>query len=779
MGKKRKIGIQFPLGGLDKQAAYRQQKPYTSPDLLNVRPLDTICGRERGGSRPGLTLSHLDDIGSEVRFLAPMTLALGDGFTNFSDNFDGTGMSSSWSAATWTAVPALPVILPSIPAASIDTTVSEGEAVLDALPIDTAQPYTVEMFVVPWAGAFHGKYRLYLRLHDTTPAIGTAGVRVEMSMTGTSGTYTMTITNALTVLQTVTGTMSSIRAGWLTASVTANAVSVYWAGTTIIASQAVSAPAGKRVGFGLKCTEAGGLSLANSFRVQYYSTGEVPSLRSMLIASSGGNLYKESTYGRLTAISSALTVRDDVALTTCQDGQDLYIADYGDVPAASTDGSVAGTTFDDVAGKNWSTLGVDADDMVVVISNVTGTAVAGTYKIQTVSTTTLTLTATAGTGNCSYRIERAPKKYDPLTNTISILTATSGSGQVPTGCPLVCRFMDRIVFAGADIAPHVWYMGRQGNPLDWDYSQEDAQRAVAGTASAAGVPGEPIVALAPHSDDYLVIGCRNSLWRMRGDPASGGQLDALSHAIGIVGPKAWCIVPSGELVFLSRDGLYALAAGGDSFPISLSREVIPRDLLNLNPDTLDVSLEYDIQGRGVHVFLTSTSENSRYHWWLDWSRKTFWPMSLTVGHEPTATCSIQATAIEESGVLLGGRDGKIRRFNDLADDDFGTTFSSYAVIGPIALAPDADVGTVLDMDAVIAEDSGNVTWQVKPSLTFEGAGTADYQSSGTWIAGLNATVRPDGRGQAFTMKLSGTAGRRWALENIVATIKSGGKRRIA
>lgn len=162
--------------------------------------------------------------------------------------------------------------------------------------------------------------------------------------------------------------------------------------------------------------------------------------------------------------------------------------------------------------------------MVAVISNPQGTAIAGTYAISSVAAGNITLAWAAGSGACAYRIERAPKIYDPLTNTIYILGATAG--QVPTGCPLVCRYLDRIVLAGAEIAPHVWYMSRQGNPNDWDYSQTDSQRAVAGTSSEAGVPGDPLTALVPHSDDYLVMGCRNSLWRMRGDPAYGGSLGA-------------------------------------------------------------------------------------------------------------------------------------------------------------------------------------------------------------------------------------------------------------
>jgi hypothetical protein len=677
------------------------------------------------------------------------------------------------------------LILSAVPAATVDTTVADGAAILTQQTIDVAQSYTVEALIVPWEGAFHGKYRLYLRM-ASTPAIGTAGVTVELTSTGTSGAYSITLTNATTVVHTATGTITP-RAGWLSATVVGDNVTVYWCDTEVISSHAVTAPAaGSMVGFGLVCSVAGGVNLVNVFRLQYYSTAAVNSLRSILVASADGDLWRETEYRRLEKLSTTLSLSDSSPLMATQSGQELYIADWCHPVAHSTDGTVAGTTFDDAAGKNWVTLGVSAADMVVVVSNPTGTAVAGTYKISTVAAGTITLSSSAGTGSCSYRIERAPKVYDPLLETLSLMTATlSGTistqtspGQVPSGCPLICRFMDRVVFAGGEVAPHVWYMSRQGYPLDWDYSQEDVQAAIAGTASAAGVPGEGITALVPHSDDYLILGCRNSLWRMRGDPASGGQLDCISHAVGIIGPKAWCLTPDGILVFLSLDGIYGVLPGGDAFPQAMSRPMLPRELQNLNPDELTISLEYDIQGTGIHIYLTPTSSNTQIHWWMDWNRKTFWPMSLSADHEPTATCTLQATAIEESGVILGGRDGKLRRMNDLSEDDCGTDFTSYAVLGPVALNSDLDVGTVHSLDAVIAEDSGDVTWALQPSLTFEGTFSATATSTGTWVAGINATVHPDARGQAFVLKLTGETGRRWALEQITATVKTGGRRRI-
>lgn len=788
MPKKRRLRIAFPLGGLDRKRAYRQSPPYSTPDALNVGPVGTLESRERGGSRPGLIQSHQDDLGSNPRFLEPMILAPGDSFTAWSDTFGGSSLAAAWTQATWATD--VPSILQQM--VSVDTSVADAAITADTIPIDTSQVYTAEMLIVPWNGAFHGTYTIYVRLDDTTPAIGTDGVEITLTMTGSGGVYTGIATSTVGGVADATGagspytmtggtlTGSAARPVWLVVQVTGDTVVVFLDGTQILSQAMDGGQNGVGVGLGLECTEAAGLNLANVFRVQYYSTGEVDALRSMLIASAGGNLWKETRYGRMTEQSYDLTVRDDVSFRVAQSGQKLYIADYGDLRITQTDGIVGGAGDDELtatANPTWNALGILTDDDVCVISNGLAGTTDGTYKISSVEAGKITLASAPGSGTCSFRIERAPKVYDPINNTFVIMTATDG--QVPTGCPLIARHLDRIFFGGAEIAPGVWYAARVSDELDFDYSQTDSRRAVAGTASAAGVPGTAITAFVPHSDDYLIIGCRNQLWRLRGDPAYEGSLDILSSTIGIVGMNAWCLGPAGEMIFLSLDGIYILPPGGESEPISMSREVLPQELLNFDPNTTTVLLEYDTQERGVHIYLTPDSSNTRIHWWFDWERKTFWPRTYASDHEPTATCSLQATAIEDSGVILGGRDGILRRHTGLAETDSGTTFETYMSVGPIPLAADSQVGILTALDAVIAENSGDVTWGVYPALTFEAATSAPVVGTGIWVAGLNAAVRPSGRGQAFMLRLTGATGRRWALEQVIATVDSAGPRRIA
>lgn len=776
VAKFRKIHIEYPHGGLDRSSAYRQQPPFTSDSLQNVRSYSTQEGRRRGGSRPGLVLSHRTYLGGAVRATHNMQLTLNDGFTNWSDNFDGSSMGYAWTQARWAA--SQPQILPSA-LASIDNSVDDAASVRDALTtLDTSRAYAVEAFLVPWDGAWHGSYSLYMRMDNTTPDFDADGVEVKLTMTGASGNIAAElnsyVSSAKTVVDSDTIAFTGASPGWLTVTVSGTTVTVYFQGTQIL-NGAVGAHSGTRVGFGMSCTVDGGLCLVNTFRVQYYSTNTLPNSRTLLVAIANGNLWYEQFYGVMVQLTTNLSLRTDVRLSTAQGGQLLYIGDYG-LAVDGTDGTVSGTTLDAASVADWTSVGANAYDYVAVLDSVTGSTTAGVYAISSIAAGSVTLASAPGDGTCSFRIERMIKVYDHVNGTLTLLEASAG--QIPTGNHLLTRYLDCLFIGGGDLAPNAWFASRQGDYTDWNYAATDSQRAIYGPTSEQGLPGTPLTAQAATSDDYMILFSATETWRMRGHPAAGGAMDNLSETVGCVDSYAWCHGPAGELVFLSRDGVYVIAAGGTSYPIPLSRNILPRELRNIDVSTLEVSLEYDIQGRGIHIFLSPEDSNDRIHWWLDWDTKTFWPVTLQADHEPTAVCQVQSTAVEASGVIMGCSDGYLRTFSDLAHDDCGTAFSAYVVLGPMALNSDGYVGNIVTIDAVMGSESGDVTWELIAANTFEGVSSAAAAMTGTFVAGLNYTVRPSVRGQAFALRLSSTAYKPMTVENIIALIKKAGMRRV-
>jgi hypothetical protein len=774
--------LRWPLGGLNRTRAFREQPPFSTPDCLNVRPDGTIKERQRGGSRPGLGKAYYEDLGTEIRMMAELTHVEDGGYHYLIDGFDGTALNTRWTQASW--LTNAPAILSDLATASSGD--EETGVVLTNQSQDLTQDYQIDLFIVPRSGTHNGEYRIYARMDDTTPDASADGIECNLILSGATGAYSGTLKSYVSGTPTTTnfstGNNTSAQSGIFRVHISGTTVTCSWLGTQV-ASATVAAHSGNhRVGFGMKSTVAGELAVVDYFQLQYKKASDTrKARRKMLMASSGGTLYKETFYGTLAAVSSSLTLVSDRKVRAVDRGQNLYIADHGDPRAVGTSGAIAGAgndELDDAGVSDWTALGIDTDDDVAVLSGFSA-GTAGTYKISSLATTEVTLTTSpgAGTGG-TYSIERGPKIYNPATDAITLWTATTG--QVPSGCKLIARYRDRLVLAGDQATPHAWYMSRQGDPLDWNYSQDfdDAQRAVAGSTSEAGLVGEPVNALVTHNDDYLLFGCDSSLWVLRGDPAFNGQIDNLSHSVGIIDGDAYCHGPNGEVVFLSRDGIYALASV-TSPPVSLSRESLPAEMIDIDTETYEVGLVYDIRDRGVHVYITPKDVGGTgLHFWFDWELKSWWPYSFATGVEPTAVLRYNSDVAQYSNVLLGCRDGYVRRFFDANERDEATVFSSYIQYGPFALSPnDYNEGLANEITGRLAKGSGSVTWALQVGDDQEAAQGAGAFETATWTAGTNYVERPRARGMAAVLKLTG-GGQRWAVEGCTLLVQQLGRQRV-
>lgn len=781
------LDLVFPTGGVARQHAFQSQAPYTTPDCLNVRPIETIKGRERGGSRPGLVRAFQDALPDSVNLLSGVTYVETDAIQDWSDTFDGATMGDAWSAATWLSA-SLPDIFPG-DYSQVAYNQQRG-AVLKALTFNATADYQAEIFIAPYNGQHCGTYQIFARMNNTTPVATTDGIVAELTINDATGAYSgslkVYVSGVLTATHAFTGTtLSATKAGWFKVLIHGNDVSCYWCGTAVLSATTVAAAAGARVGFSMNCTVAGGACLVDIFRLEYKVGTKAQVRKRVLVAGSSGNIYKQQFSDRMVTIGGSIHIASDRGLQAAELNQKLYVADYGDPAALGTDGVISGTYPDRLSAASvadWTALGISTTDMVVVVSSPLGGAVADTYEIASVTSGYLQLAAVCGTGGtCSYKVARCPKVYDPSANTLIRLRATSGKGQVPTSCRLACNYRGRLVLGSPDDAPHAFFQSRSGDPLDWDYGADstDGSRAVAGASTDAGIIGQVLTALIPHNDDYLVLGCETSLWVQRGDLAYGGSIHNLSYQVGIVNKNAWCRGPQGEIVFLSRAGLYVLPSGASSVPVSIS-EQIPIELLNIDQNSYTALLAFDQQYNGVHIYLTSSSGKGRLHYWLDWSSKSFWPVQLNSLHEPFSTYEYTAENGEDSGVLLGCRDGWIRRYRDEQETDDGTAFTSYCFYGPIRLGGDGyHDGLVAELIGVPAAGSGPVAFSVHVGQAHESALASTARAAGTWsVDSLNFKRRPRVRGAAFYLKLANSGSRRWAMERITAAILRGGVQRL-
>ena len=702
--KRKRLEIQYPLGGINRSLSYRNQPPYTCYDAQNARGRDSYESRLRGGQRSGLVKAYSEELGSgaEIRMLAQISTADDTAYSASVDNFDrtATGLGDGWTAASW---------LDSAPntTEALGATLSSDDAVgavKTSTGLNVASEYHIKIYIVPYEGEHRGKYHVYARMNDTTPVATTDGIDAWLDINGATGIFTgsldMYVAGTKTSYAFTGGTDGSALPGWLDVKVATNTVTCYWRGTQQV-SQAITAQTGTKTGFGMEPDSDGDTCLVSSFAAQGTPTTSTVALkrRTRLLAISAGQLYMENTPATMTAVSGA-TVTTGQPIFGVEHLQKFYIADYN------------------VAGN-------------------------GVLKI-----------------------------LDPTDG--SWATVTASAGTVPVNCIYVCRYRDRLVLFDG----YLWYMSASGDPTDWDYSTTVATGAVSGQEAIAGTIGEIHTAAIPWGDDYMILASQNAIYNMVGDPKSGGEIVNISRNTGIVGWSAWCWGEHGELYFLGNNGLFRLIPGG--LPEPMSREKLPRDLINVSSQDSEISLVYNPVEDGVHIYKTRKDGLKTTHWFYSLKTGGFWQDSMDSDHEPYCAHNYTTDVNGMSKMLIGCDDGYIRNYDEDAETDDGENIDSYVKFAPIRLVGgDYREGVLNELIGVMAQASGDIAYEVMVANTNEEAVVADSFATGTWTGGgLQASDRTQARGGSMVLKVGSDGARSWSLEKIIAIAHERGRLRL-
>jgi hypothetical protein len=465
--------------------------------------------------------------------------------------------------------------------------------------------------------------------------------------------------------------------------------------------------------------------------------------KSRLFASAGGSLYMENDYGDWMPFASSPAISRFNNVMAVEFQGKLYIANTG----RSTSGDWVSPI---VSGGYVPRTGETCPDGGTRVCFRAGSS------------------DRSGSAEVTARLalDGAPLIVDPVAATLTAMTASVGTA--PADCSIVAVHAGRLVLAGSASDPQQWFMSKVLTPLDWDYSADDPAGAVSGTTAEAGKINGPITALAPTTDLCMIFSTRTSLHILRGDPKTG-QMDVLSHEIGIIDKRAWCHTADGAMVFLSADGVYVMPAMcGVSRPDSVSREKLPSELLDIDPTVYTVNLEYDVRARGVHIFVSANdTELESQHWFLDWETKGFFRMTLATDHHPFSSCYRRDITSTQSLVYLGCADGYVRRFYDTAEDDDGETFSSYVMLGPITPGDASNNGVVSAITGRVPNSSGNVKWSLHIGDSAEEAYGAPASRSGIFTPRKKIWAYPKLRCSSFFIKVQPqTVGEEWAIEQI-------------
>ncbi len=668
--------LQYPVGGLNRRFAIQRRAPFTTPRCLEMRPFDPLEERERGGSRPGLT-SYPFDLGETepVNLLTSVTVSPQSNIiANVAfDAFSG-GAGPAWAthslqgselglilrvgADTGSARRFLPSNLHAISGYTVSL-------VLDGKRIDSADRNVID----GWA-------TLDVGLADQTPSpvgpwtrlqfvgvwdlAGSGNQLVEVKLLEMNGPDT--VRDVLTLYR-ETEVEGSIRDVTLSArhifgqpGLMVFSIDIRQLGGGVQKSETITftSQSGSGIGFALLRGFQGFFDhpRVRDFRIEYFVSNPpiFPTAGDLLVGASNGQISVKTDDGTikralpllaqttrpLMAVDGIVTLYEPAPPEPRRDpGVRLFIADY----AILEDGSV--------------------DDRV------------------------------------------RPKIFNPATSETRMLEdwvtdryeegTGPSKGKVPFGNTMIAKFLGRIFLAGHPA--HAWHASRVNEPMDWDFGINTELANTDPSAATGGISGgrediqEPIRAMAAYLDDYLIFATANALFRLIGDPGVANQALPISTEAGMAGPQAWCITPEGTLVFLDQErGLFTLAPGGQSYPQPLSANVLPRELKNINVQDTNVQLAYDHIQPGVHIILQSISGLEDDHWWYDRRTSSFWPLTLDTAHTPRVMFSYQGLTPSDSGVLLGGQDGVVRRFESTAGTDDGRVFTPSVTYGPFNLA---------------------------------------------------------------------------------------------
>jgi hypothetical protein len=723
----------------------------------------------------------------------------------FYERFDDSPMSAThWDNPAWTLDGQASSGLPTI--ASGGAEVAEGFTRAAVLKDKNASTATLRETAMYASSMLVGSsISLLMDLDDVTP-ITSQSVRLKLTRTDTAvWTLTLYLNEAPFVSPPPIGTTSGILRLALETSGAGTTAKGYFSNQTspnITKSFGVYNPDGSRVGFALRAPTG-----TSYTRVDYFSHTYITEIAAqpsmMLCASAGGKFYRENTLCDMSPLSTSLTLRSDRLIGAANRLERLFIADYG-LRAQGTDGSVsAGTTFDDVAGKDWAALGVDTDDdRLEIYAAPTGTTL-GFYRISARSATTITLASSPGDNSgISYRIVRGPKVYDAATDALELIgLGTIGTSQFPIGCRHFSLWDDRIVACNDPLNPNSWYMGAKGYPFLWDYGDSgtvgengltsDTVKLALGEAAAiapntlskfTGLLGDTLVCTIPIRDDLLVFACKNRFYYLRGNPRAGGRFNTIpGDQVGILDIGAFCWTPDGRLFVLTLDGLYELTL---EKAVAVSREVLPQELLGLDAEQYEITMGYDMERRGFLIAcvsrdLTKFPALPSIYYFYDLRAGGFFPESRDDDCEPTAMVSHQICSMGIPILLMGCRDGYIKKYNDDAATDDGTPFNSNVFYGPVRLGEgEYGDGYVHELVDVLDLASGSVTIKAYTGYSAQVAKNATSRWQTTTVAGRNYNRHPRLRGGALYLETVGTPGSAWVRESLTMTREKAGKLRV-
>lgn len=376
---------------------------------------------------------------------------------------------------------------------------------------------------------------------------------------------------------------------------------------------------------------------------------------------------------------------------------------------------------------------------------------------------------------------------EPAAGTGTIADATN---YLPIGGSNIgCLFNGRVL-VNLIQNPNQWLASRHRDPQDFQVSQSDIGTPVSSQTGKLGVVGDQIVAMVPFLDHYMYFGCLDEIYVMRGDPGYDAHITNSSRKVGMFGPESYAFDEKGNLFFLSMDGFYFFPAGAGftgGSPENLTYKRLPNlvTAIGLNRRTDRVCMAYDKDRYGINVSITLMDGTYGIAFFWDLRLNALMPDTYADSdHFPSAMLYYDSRKAATRGLLMGGNDGYVAKYDDTEKNDRGdNAIDAYCTLGPFqAFNKMRRQGQLAEMSLRLAEDTDGVDVQVYAGDAAEGvikaikdADTPKAQETFTG-GGRRPVYRPKTSGAVFAVQLrNNTADERFALERITAKITDAGE----
>ena len=375
--------------------------------------------------------------------------------------------------------------------------------------------------------------------------------------------------------------------------------------------------------------------------------------------------------------------------------------------------------------------------------------------------------------------------FDPILNTISKLVSTT-PGEPAKACKILEAWNGRLVMARSpDLINGAfnWLMSAQGEPTAYDTSPPEKRNSAAIGGSNSDGPGlvpDIVNAFIPYSDDLGIWGCDHSIYRMTGDPGEGGTFDLVQGSVmGMAIGRPHCKGPGGAIWFVgTRGGLFYWPSSG--LPERVSLKNIDQRLTGIDFSTHTVRLVWNDADQGLHIFrvpLGTPGDPVEHYFWSQKRGNSAWPDTFEASVEPTCCYVVDGDEPADRVLLLGGRDGFIRKWDAAAGDDDGQAIDRSVLVGPLVNSDAAREQRFTGPRAVLATDLDGCSYEL--FATDDPAVLGPPRHSGELGPGRNPTMRTGMRGSyCFVRLFNRQIGQRFAIEEIAMMAHAAGAKRV-